>query len=84
MKIIFFRQGKGRGGRGRGNYGNQNQYFGRNFFARGGFKQKYVLPVLGNDQIFPVIDAGVNLTNRRLVKINISNFLRCLITVNRK
>lgn len=59
--------GSGRGqqsGRGRNQQYNYNGQY-RN--PRGGYRQRYNLPVLAQDQIFALIDAGVNLTNGRFV-----------------
>ncbi len=69
------RRGQQRGGRGgRQNQGwnNRNQYFNSNYgnqqfqrYGGGAARHRYNLPVLAGDQIFPVVDAGVNLTNGR-------------------
>lgn len=59
------RRGRGRGG-GPSRGGNRNQPFNGNnqqFRQTRGYGQRFNLPVLANDQIFSVIDAGVNLTN---------------------
>lgn len=50
-------------GRGRGQMYNYNG--GQYRPPRGGYRQRYNLPVLAQDQIFPLIDCGVNLTNPR-------------------
>lgn len=59
-------RGGGRGqpsGRGRSQMYNYNG--GQYYQPRGGSRQKYSLPVLAQDQIFALIDCGVNLTNSR-------------------
>lgn len=68
------RRGRGRGGRQGQGWNNRNQNYNSNynnqFVPRGGYRQKYNLPVLAEDQIFPVIDAGVNLTNGRFQNVD--------------
>ena len=78
--------GSGRGqqsGRGRNQQYNYNGQY-RN--PRGGFRQRYNLPVLAQDQIFALIDAGVNLTNGRFVypKFFCVMFTRCSSEVVQK
>ena len=68
------RRGARGGGRGPPTGRGRNQMYNYNYSYNGGqyrpprgasYRQKYNLPVLAQDQIFPLIDCGVNLTNNK-------------------